>query len=365
LQAAKKHLSQRPEIKFVEENARLAPDFIPNDPTYGSEWHLAKINVDMAWDISQGTPSVIVAILDSGLDAFHPEFFEKLVPGYNFFDNNSNTADVYGHGTMVAGAAAASCNNGIGVASPACKNLIMPIRVTDTQGYGYYSSIAQGLTWAVDHGAKVMNISFAGVASSSTIKSAAQYARSRGGVVVAAAGNCGCFDSTLENPYILSVSATDGSDSLASWSSQGAYVDVSAPGAGIYTTTSGGGYAAVSGTSFASPVTAGVVALMMSVNPALSPAETESLLEANTDDRGSSGYDTAYGHGRINAYRSVAAAATNGPVIDNIAPVANIDSPSNGSTASGGLSIRCSSGCKWEYWNFCQYFGKYCQQPSG
>src|SRR4030095_2763710 len=121
------------------------------------------------------------------------------------------------------------------------------------------------------------------------------------------------------------------------------YVDVSAPGAGIYTTTSGGGYAAVSGTSFASPVTAGAVAAMMSVNPSLSPAETESLLEANTDDRGSSGYDTAYGHGRINAYRSVAAAATNGPVIDNIAPVANIDSPSNGSTASGGLSIFVSA----------------------
>ncbi len=343
LEAVENALSRRPEVKFVERNYRLSPDFIPSDPLYPSQWHLPKVSADLAWEISQGAPSVVVAILDSGVDPTHPDLATKLVAGYNFYNNNTNTSDVYGHGTKVAGTAAAICNNAAGVASPACQNRIMPIRVTDTTGAGYVSAIANGLTWAVDHGAKVMNLSFAGVAGISTITNAAQYVVNHGGVVVAAAGNCGCFDSTPQNPYMISVSATDSSDSLASFSSQGNYVDVAAPGVGIYTTTSGGGYGAPSGTSFSSPLTAGVVALIMSVNPGLKPAEVESLLEANADNLGLPGYDTAYGHGRINAYRAVAAAATNSPPPDTTAPVAKIDSPANGATVSGGVSVGVSA----------------------
>ena len=343
IDAVEKALLHRSEIKFVEKNLLVSPDFIPNDPLYSAAWHLQKVSMGLAWQISMGTESIIIAILDSGIDGTHPDLASKLVPGYNFYDGNIDTSDAFGHGTMVAGAAAAICDNGIGVASPACKNLIMPVRVSKPSGSAYYSTIAQGLTYAVDHGAKVMNISFGGVAASSTITSAAQYVNRHGGIVVAAAGNCGCFDSTADNPYLISVSATDGSDNLASWSSQGNYVDVAAPGVSIYTTTNGGGYSAVSGTSFSSPITAGIVALMMSANPSLKPAQIESLLESTADDLGPTGYDTAYGYGRVNAYSAVAAGATNSPPPDTTVPVASITSPGNGATVSGGVSVSVSA----------------------
>jgi subtilisin family serine protease len=125
----------------VEKNRLLAPDFVPNDSLYLSQWHLPKISAPLAWNLSQGAPGITIAILDSGVDATHPDLAAKLVPGYNFYDNNTNTADVYGHGTMVAGVAAALSNNGIGVASVAWQNLLMPIRVTDTQGYAVVPSL--------------------------------------------------------------------------------------------------------------------------------------------------------------------------------------------------------------------------------
>ncbi|MBI4526428.1 MAG: S8 family serine peptidase [Deltaproteobacteria bacterium] len=343
LDAIEHSLSRRPEIKFVERNRRVAPDQLPNDPSYPNQWHLPKIDADLAWEFSEGLPEVVIAILDSGVDPAHPDLAAKLVSGFNFYNYNTDTTDGYGHGTKVAGAAAAIGNNGTGVASVAWRNSIMPIRVTDTAGYGYYSTIANGLTYAVDHGAKVMNVSFAAVAGSGTIQSAAQYVMNHGGLVVAAAGNCGCFDSTAENPYILSVSGTDQYDNLASWSSRGTYVDLSAPGVSIYTTTNGGGYAAVSGTSFSSPITAGVVALMISVNPGLSPAQIESLLESNADDFGAAGYDTLYGFGRVNAHRAVAAAASTNPLPDTMPPSASITAPANGATVNGIVQVAVSA----------------------
>jgi thermitase len=343
LEAVERALSKRPEVKFVERNGVLELNTVPNDPMYPSEWHLDKVGVPSAWEITRGTSSVIVAVVDTGVDASHPDLANKVIPGYNAYNNNNDTSDVYGHGTKVAGIIAAESNNGFGVSSIAWMNPIMPIRITDSSLAVYYSVVANGIIWAVDHGAKVINASIADVAGSSTVGSAANYARNKGAVVVAAAGNCGCFDSTPENPYIISVGATDGADNVASFSSRGNYVDVAAPGVGIYTTTSGGGYGAPSGTSMASPITAGVVALMMSANPSLKPAQVESLLEATADDFGPAGYDTDYGYGRVNAYRAVAAAATNSPPPDATAPVANITSPSDGSSVSAGVSVSVSA----------------------
>jgi len=226
LEQVEQALSHRPEVKWVERNYIFPPDLTPDDLYYPYQWHLPKIFAPQAWDVTQGSSDVVIAVLDSGVDPFHPDLSAKLVAGYNFYGNNTDSADVYGHGTAVAGAAAAIGNNQIGVASVARQVRLMPIRVTDTSGYGYTSTISQGLTWAADHGAKVMNLSFAGIAGSTTIRSAAQYVQSHGGLVVAAAGNCGCFDPTPENPYIISVSATDPYDSVASFSSTGDYVDV-------------------------------------------------------------------------------------------------------------------------------------------
>lgn len=309
LPAVAKRLRDRPEIAFVERNRRIPLAMIPDDPSFPDQWHHPVIRTPQAWDISTGSTDVVIAILDTGVDAGHPDLTGQLVPGWNFHGNNEDTFDVHGHGTLVAGVAAAAGNNGIGVTGVAMQSRIMPVRVADADGYAYYSAIASALTWAADSGARVMNVSFDGLAASSAVRSAARYVGSRGGVVVAAAGNCGCHDPTLETPHIISVGATTSSDVVASWSSRGAHVDVAAPGAAIYTTARGGSYRIVSGTSFASPIAAGVIALMMAANPTLGPAELEALLKANADDLGEPGRDPQYGYGRVNAERAVGVAS--------------------------------------------------------
>ena len=148
----------------------------------------------------------------------------KMVAGWNIYDNNSDSRDVYGHGTKVAGTVAAAGNNGAGVASVAWSCWIMPVRISDPTGWATYSDIASGLTWAADHGARVANISYK-VTTSSTVTAAAQYFQGRGGVVASSAGNDALFDASADNPYIITVSATDPNDALYSWSSTGNNVD--------------------------------------------------------------------------------------------------------------------------------------------
>src|SRR5207249_491081 len=166
-------LSRHPHIKFAEVDEYVPPSFVPSDPYYGSEWHLQTMNAPAAWDLTTGS-GVTVAILDSGIDDTHPDLQGQLVPGWNFYDNNSDTSDVYGHGTKVAGVVAAVGNNAVGVAGLAWGSKLMPVRVTDLSGSGTWSAIANGLAWAANHGAKVANLSFAVQASSST-QTAAQY----------------------------------------------------------------------------------------------------------------------------------------------------------------------------------------------
>ncbi|MGH7803310.1 MAG: S8 family serine peptidase, partial [Candidatus Binatia bacterium] len=335
-----KTLELLPEVEFVEPNKAVAPLESANDPYFASQWHLPKIRATEAWEITTGSPDDVIAILYSGIDPTHPDLAAKLVPGWNTYDGNADASDVYGHGTKVAGSAAAIANNGLGVASVAWQSRLMPIRVTDTAGYGYYSTISQGITWAADHGARVMNISFASVAASSAIANAASYARSKGALVVAAAGNCGCDDPTAENPHLISVGATTTTDALATFSSRGAYVDVAAPGSGIYTTVRGGGYASVAGTSFASPVTAGVIALLMAGNPDVSANEIEEALESTALDLGAAGHDPSFGFGRIDAAAALAAAgATTPPPPDTTPPSAAITAPTDGQAVAGTTTV--------------------------
>ena len=234
-------------------------------------------------------------------------------------------------------------NNGLGVAGVAGAASIMPIRVTNSSdGSAYFSAIANGLTWAADHGARVANISYDMLTTSSSITSAAQYMIGKGGVVVGAAGNSGTDRGYSDSPYIISVSATDSNDAMASWSSYGYYVDVAAPGVSIWTTTNGGGYGAVNGTSFASPVTAGVVALMMAANPSLSPAKLEQILESTADDPGVADWDIHYGYGRVNAEKAVLG-AKNAPATDAQAPSASITSPAGGGKVVGVTAVNVSA----------------------
>ena len=331
-------LRNNPEIEFVEPDEVVAPATVPNDTYYSKEWHLPIISAPAAWDLTTGSSSVIIAILDTGVDGTHPELAAKMLPGWNFYDNNSDTRDVYGHGTAVAGTAAATSNNGSGVASVAWGCKLLPIRITDVDGYATYSTIANGLTYAADHGARVANVSFR-ASESSTVASAAQYFQSKGGVVTVAAGNESTFISAADNPYVLTVSATDSSDAIASFSNTGNIIDLAAPGVSLYTTTRGGSYGLATGTSFAAPTVAGAAALVISANPALSGAQVQDLLKQSADDLGVPGHDTSYGYGRLNVYKAVRAALGGTSGGDTTAPTATITSPSAGDTLSGTVTI--------------------------
>lgn len=334
-------LRRDPQIKSAEIDKLIAPDQVGNDVYYASAWHLPNIQAPSAWDTSLGA-GVTIAILDSGVDGTHPDLQGKLVPGWNFFDRNANTSDVYGHGTKVAGSAAAASNNATGVTGVAWDAKIMPVRISDTAGYAYYSTIAEGIYWAADNGAKVVNVSYA-VHGSASVQTAANYLKTKGGLLINSAGNSGALDATLANSAMISVSATAIGDVRASWSSFGDYVDVSAPGAGIWTTVRGGGYAAVSGTSFSSPITAGVVALMMSANPALKPSELENILKTTSVDLGAAGADREFGVGRINAAAAVQKARSLATTAADVtAPQVAITAPGTG-TVTGIVAVNVSA----------------------
>lgn len=333
-------LARHPHVKFAELDRAVEPAQTTNDPALGSAWHLPKIGANTAWDHSVGE-GVTVAILDTGVDGNHPDLSPHLVAGWNFYDNNATTSDVHGHGTKVAGAAAAVGNNALGAAGVSWRSHIMPLRVTDSQGYGYYSLMAQALVWAADRGARVANISFLSVSSSSTVREAAQYFRNKGGIVVVAGGNTGGELGDPASDAITAVSATDSSDNRTSWSSWGKHIDVAAPGVSIYTTTRGGGYGGFSGTSASSPVTAGIYALMMAANPSLDPASLDRSLFETTLDRGSAGYDLYYGHGRVDAAAAVSAAQ--GLVAKDIQPPSVAITSPTGGKVSGLVPVDVSA----------------------
>ncbi len=293
------------------------PDYVeqavatPNDPYYANQWQHVNIRSAGAWDITTGSTQVIVAVCDTGVDLGHPDLASRLVlPGWNTYLNNTNCMDTHGHGTMVAGFAAAAGNNGIGVAGVAWNVRILPIRITFADGGGsaYVSDIGEAITYGADHGAKVVNVSFSGY-SSSTIISAADYAQGKGTLVVIAAANDGVDLTGSPDPAsIVLVGATTTADTRASFSNYGTPIDVVAPGVNVWSTIMGGGYGYGSGTSFSSPITAGLAALIFSVNPSLTPQAVEGCIESTCKDLGSVGEDGVFGFGLIQADAAVAKA---------------------------------------------------------
>ena len=330
--AAMTALKKDRRFKYVELDMVMASAASVNDPSFSQSWALPKLQAPTAWDTSNGS-GVIIAILDSGLDSSHLDLNANYVPGWNFYDNNANTADVNGHGTAVAGAAAMVGNNSTGSAGVAYGAKIMPVRISSPDGYAYTSTMSQALYWAADNGARVANISFSGVPGNVTVQSAAQYMRSKGGYVVAAAGNSGGLENVAAEDSILAVSATDENDARASFSSYGPYVDVSAPGVNIYSAWSGGGYGNYWGTSFSSPIVAATAALVMSANSKLTPADIDKILKSTAVDLGTAGFDQYFGYGRVDAAKAVAMAKTYATT-DTQAPAINITSPTGGKVVS-------------------------------
>jgi serine protease len=363
-----------PNVEYAEPNFIASAFTIPNDPLYGYQWHLDNavhggINMEAAWDISQGS-SVIVAVVDTGVAyedyevpgtpigrsgklsistvyAQAPDLASTLfVPGYDFVNDDEHANDDEGHGTHVTGTIAQSTNNGLGVAGVAFNAAIMPVKVLDSSGSGTYDDIADGIYFAADNGAKVINLSLGGSSGSITLEQALAYAHNAGVTIVCASGNDGAAN-TVSYPaayddYCIAVGATRYDEAVAYYSNRGASLDLTAPGGdtsidqngdgyvdGVLQQTFGSsptdfGYWFYQGTSMATPHVSGVAALLIA-NGAATPAEVREALQATAEDKGSAGWDPDYGWGIVDA-----AAALSYTLEPNTPPVATITTPVSG-----------------------------------
>src|SRR5919107_4804097 len=244
-----------PNAVAVELDAEIHTMGVPtgSDPYRSSQWDLAKIQAPAAWQKSTGA-DVVVAVIDSGVDASHPDLAGQVLPGVDLVAGTSGVStDPNGHGTHVAGTIAALTGNEVGVSGFAPDAKILPIRTQNANGSGLMSTIATGITYAADHGADVINMSLGGGAQLSAVTNAVAYARSKGVVVVASAGNSRYYGSPISypaaDPGVIAVASTDSADHYSSFSNQGTYVDVAAPGSSILSTypVSQGSYGSMSG----------------------------------------------------------------------------------------------------------------------
>jgi hypothetical protein len=242
------------------------------------------------------------------VDTTHPDLAGRTVAGYNVVDPSSAPSDTAGHGTFVAGVIAANTNNGAGVAGVVWNGRVMPVKVF-AGASAFDSDVATGIVWAVDHGARVINLSLGGPQPSDLLHAAVQYAANRDVVVVVAAGNSG--DNTPQYPAafpeVIAVGATDPAGQRVDFSTYGDWLDVAAPGFNITSTYLNGGYATGAGTSFAAPIVSGIAALVRAQNPALTQAQVGDRLRTSARDAGPRGIDPYYGYGVIDAARALGA----------------------------------------------------------
>lgn len=296
-------------FEYVEVDWLVSAAQLPDDPLASDQWHLRRIGAPQAWNTTTGDEAVVVAVCDSGIDLDHPDFVERLVPGYNAVDDlaqvDGGAVDgLTDHGTEVAGVLGATGDNGVGVTGIGWSFSVMPIRVSNqANDTAFISDINAGARWAADHGADVVNASFSNV-TNETVATTGAYVRAQGGVYVWAAGNAGASLGSFDSPDVLVVSATDRADDLADFSNRGAAIDVAAPGVDLWTTQLGD-WGTNSGTSFAAPVVSGVLGLIRSVDPTLSAAAIEAILLVTAFDVGGDGEDDSFGHGRVDARRAV------------------------------------------------------------
>ncbi len=317
-------------VEFAEPDYAVPPTLQPSDPNFGNQWHHNNVNSQQAWDITTGSNSVLVAVCDTGFDVNHPDLGPNLRIdlAYNAHDGSTNIYDAHGHGTGTAGTLGAVGNNGTGVAGVNWDVDIIPIRIaiSDGNSSAYISTMATCIEYAADNGARVVNLSYGGI-QYATIDSAAQYLRARNGLLFMSAGNdYDEFSSYPDYTSFIGVGATDQNDNKANFSNWGTFVDITAPGVSILTTYPNNRYVYYSGTSFSSPLAAGIAALMVAANPSITINELENGMFSTAVDIGDSGDDNVFGHGLVDAQAAVNYALN---LSSFIAPVADIDTSSN------------------------------------
>lgn len=312
-EAVKRAIERRPGVEYVEENVTYETQLAPNDPNFGSQYAPQLVNAPTAWETTTGSEDVTVAVVDTGSQYDHPDLQAQYGSdvGIDVADGDDDPypetswfSGTQSHGTHVSGCASASTNNETGVAGISDSRLLS-VRALDESGGGSTSDIADGIQWAADQGADIVNLSLGGV-SSSTLENAVYYADQQGTTVIAAAGNDGgsvAYPAAYD--VCVAVSAIDPDENIAEFSNRGPNVDVAAPGVNVLSTVPTDSYSELSGTSMASPVAAGVAALGLAVDSSLSPAELRQRLRDTAADIGLS--SDLQGAGRVDAANIVGA----------------------------------------------------------
>lgn len=299
-----KALSNHPFVEYVEPDYIVNATWTPNDSSFSNQWGLTKVSAESAWDKTKGSSSVIIAVIDTGVDLNHPDLSSKVLTNidYDFVNGDSEAQDDQGHGTHVAGIAAAATNNITGIAGMCPDCSILPLKVLDSSGNGNVSNIVSAINYATEKGAKVINLSLGGSGSSLTLLNAVRNAYSKGVFLACAAGNANTSQASYPAYYneCVAVAATDQNDYRASFSNYGSWVDTSAPGVNILATYWDDTYGYLNGTSMATPYVAGLAGLLFSQGRTQADVRTRLTGLNYTDSVNSSGIAR-----RINANKAV------------------------------------------------------------
>lgn len=303
-------LNADPDVEYAEPDFPVTALLTVDDPQVGQQWPVKKIQLPAAWDLTMGARTVKVAVIDTGIDARHPDLAGQVVGGRDFVNNDSDAHDDQGHGTHVAGTVAALTNNGVGVAGVAGGASLLAVKVLGANGSGTTAAIAEGINYAVQQGARVINMSLGSPQTNTTLTMAVNNALAAGVTVVAAAGNDG--RSTPMYPAavkgVVAVGSTDSYDNRSSFSNYGTWVTVAAPGSNILNTYPGGRYQSMNGTSMASPHVAGVAALVWSRNPGWTAAQVKTAIETTGDPV--RGFESNPAIKRVNAFKAIGGSGT-------------------------------------------------------
>lgn len=283
-----------------------------SQPAQSLPWGIDRIDADLAWSMTTGDP-IKIAVIDTGIELSHPDLKNNIKGGYNAINPLKSANDDNGHGTHVAGIIAAE-NNSIGVIGAGPQIDLYAVKVLNRNGFGYLSDVIEGIDWSIVNGIQVINMSLGTTSDIQSFHDAIARANAAGIIQVAAAGNDGlAANYPAAYPEAIAVSATDSANTITSWSSRGAEVDLAAPGLNIYSTYKGQTYKTLSGTSMAAPHVTGSAALLLTqtvkcdtnIDGICSPAEVQSRLQATATDLGIAGPDGLYGYGLVNAYQAI------------------------------------------------------------